>query len=64
TGTNPDGSAGDCFHAVCIPHDQSKRSREAVAQMAAAALAYYQKYGTPPPSWYQVGIGPTIGPKR
>ena len=51
--------------AVVIPKSQGKGADASVAQQAQAAVAYCQTHGgAPPPGYFVVGDGPTVGPKQ
>jgi hypothetical protein len=51
--------------AVVVPKSQSKADAASVAQQAQAAVSYCQTHnGAPPPGYFVVGDGPTIGPKQ
>lgn len=62
--TDASGKTGFCAKTVTVPHDQSKNSKQAVENQAAAARAYFLANHTPPPGFVQVGIGPIVGPKQ
>jgi hypothetical protein len=50
---------------VVIPKSQGKAAEASVAQQAQAAVNYCQTHnGAPPPGYFVVGDGPTVGPKQ
>jgi hypothetical protein len=51
--------------AVVVPKSQSNASAASAAQQAQAAVSYCQTHnGAPPPGYFVVGDGPTVGPKQ
>lgn len=51
--------------AVVVPKSQGGASAASAAQQAQAAISYCQTHdGAPPPGYFVVGDGPTVGPKQ
>ncbi len=63
-GTNSAGDVGVDCATVVVPHDQSAASIAQVNAMAAAARATCLATSAAPVGYYQVGIGPVVGPKQ
>jgi hypothetical protein len=61
TVTDSSGNVSRCCRTVTIAKDQSKKSKDSVAAQAAAAEAYCQANGTPPPAFFLIGDGPVVG---
>lgn len=65
TATDSSNNVTRACLAVVIPKSQSNASEASVAQQAQAAVNYAQTHnGAPPPGYFVVGDGPTIGPKQ
>ena len=65
TATDSSNNVSRACLAVVIPKSQSKASEASVAQQAQAAVNYCQTHnGAPPPGYFVVGDGPTVGPKQ
>lgn len=62
--TDDAGNTGFCAKTVTVPHDQSKASKQSVEAQATAARNFFLTNHTPPPGYFQVGIGPIVGPKQ
>lgn len=65
TATDSSNNVTRACLAVVIPKSQSGASATSVAQQAQAAVNYCQTHnGAPPPGYFVVGDGPTVGPKQ
>lgn len=64
TATDSSNNTSHACLTVVVPHDGSAGAASAVAQQAQAALAYCEANGAPPPAFFLVGDGPTVGPKQ
>ncbi|HKP12725.1 MAG TPA: HYR domain-containing protein, partial [Blastocatellia bacterium] len=64
TATDSSGNVGRSVKAVTVPLGQSAAELQSVANQAAAAKAYFDANGTPPPGYFVIGDGPVIGPKQ
>ena len=63
--TDSSGNTGFNCATVVVPHSKSPASIAAVNAQAAAARAYCLAHdGAPPPAYFVIGDGPTIGPKK
>ena len=64
TATDSSGNMSKCCQTVTVPKSQSNANKQSVAAQAAAAMAYCQTNGGPPPGFVLVGDGPIVGPKQ
>lgn len=63
--TDAAGNTGFAATTVVVPHGASAADVSSVNAQAAAALAFAMaNNGNPPPGYFAVGDGPTIGPKQ
>lgn len=62
--TDTAGNSVFTSRAVVVPSDQSQAALDAVNAQAAAARAYADANGAPPPGFIAVGSGPVLGPKQ
>lgn len=60
-GSNVMGTS-ECVSTVVVPHDQSRRSRNAVWDEADAAVGFFMANGMPPAGYVVVGDGPIRRP--
>jgi hypothetical protein len=63
-GTDAAGNTRFNCNTVVVPHDSSASAMASVNNQAAAAKAYCQANGAPPPGYFVIGDGPVIGPKQ
>jgi hypothetical protein len=64
TATDSSGNVGRSSRTVTASISSSASSLQSVANQAAAAKAYFDQFGTPPPGYFVIGDGPVIGPKQ
>jgi HYR domain/Subtilase family len=64
TATDSSGNVGRSAKTVTVSLGQSAADQQRVASQAAAAKAYFDANGTPPPGYFVIGDGPVIGPKQ
>ncbi|HKG21263.1 MAG TPA: HYR domain-containing protein, partial [Blastocatellia bacterium] len=64
TATDSSGNVGRSSKTVTVPIGLNASSLQSVANQAAAAKAYFDQFGTPPPGYFVIGDGPPIGPKQ
>jgi hypothetical protein len=64
TATDSSGNTGRCCKTVVVRHSGSDAAIQDVLNQAAAAAAFCQQNGTPPPSYFLVGDGPVVGSKQ
>lgn len=65
TATDSSNNVTRACLAVVVPKSQSNASAASAAQQAQAAVNYCQTHnGAPPPGYFVVGDGPTVGPKQ
>jgi len=64
TATDSSGNVGRCCKTVTVPLSQSAVDIQSVLNQAAAAAAFCQQNGTPPPGYFLIGDGPIIGTKQ
>ncbi|HVF66557.1 MAG TPA: Ig-like domain-containing protein [Pyrinomonadaceae bacterium] len=65
TATDSSNNVARACLAVVVPKSQSGASAASVAQQAQAAVNYCETHGgAPPPGYFVVGDGPTVGPKQ
>jgi hypothetical protein len=55
---------GRSVKTVTVPLSQIAADLASVASQAAAAKAYFDTNGVPPPGYFVIGDGPIIGPKQ
>jgi hypothetical protein len=64
TATDSSGNVGRSAKTVTVPLSQTAGDLQSVANQAAAAKAYFDANGVPPPGYFVIGDGPVIGPKQ
>ena len=65
TATDSSNNVTRACLAVVVPKSQSSASAASAAQQAQAAVSYCETHnGAPPPGYFVVGDGPTVGPKQ
>jgi hypothetical protein len=64
TATDSSGNVGRSVRTVTVALGQSAGELQQVANQAAAAKAYFDTNGVPPPGYFVIGDGPVIGPKQ
>jgi hypothetical protein len=64
TATDSSGNVGRSSKTVTVSLGQSTSELQSVANQAAAAKAYFDQFGAPPPGYFVIGDGPVIGPKQ
>jgi hypothetical protein len=64
TATDSSGNTGFSTRTVTVPLSQSAGDLQSVANQAAAAKAFYDANGAPPPGFFVIGDGPVKGPKQ
>jgi hypothetical protein len=65
TATDTSGNISRNYETVVVPKSNKQANIDSVNAQAAAAKSYAQSHGgTPPPGYFVIGDGPTIGPKQ
>jgi hypothetical protein len=64
TATDTSGGISRNYHTVVVPKNNKPASIDLVHAEAAAAAAYAESNGTPPPGYFVIGDGLIIGPKQ
>ena len=64
TATDSSGNVGRSARTVTVSLGQGAADLQRVANQAAAAKAYFDANGVPPPGYFVIGDGPVIGPKQ
>ena len=62
--TDAAGNEGFACCTVVVPKSNSKKDKDDVNAQAAAAEDFCHENGEPPPGYFVVGDGPTIGAKQ
>lgn len=64
-GTDSSGNTGLACCTVVVPHDKSALSINSVNTQATAAQSFCTSHGgSPPPAFFAMGGGPSVGPKQ
>src|SRR6266545_4973467 len=64
TATDAAGNVSRNYQTVVVPKSNKTANFELVSAQAAAAAAYAEEHGAPPPDYFIIGDGPIIGPKQ
>lgn len=64
TATDSSGNIGWSSNTVTVSLGDSAALQLSVANQAAAAKAYFDQFGAPPPGYFIIGDGPVIGSKQ